>query len=472
MNYDPRWLRPAQRGRFGVLPLHPRHQPTPEEMAFDKVELWVPGSLHSALSDAPNAFAVLDSYRETLFHRSGQSGSGWTPPGKSKSVVRTQSKGSGTVSNVTVRARWEDAPHVLSVALTINPTRTLAQALSRIDPDCSALDALDRLSVDQFFARDPHTAAEVATGTLDGAENSFDHLDTIIARLGHDAHASFMTVFERQIRKWVLEAVAPEYYGFVHDTSGEVLTATNDEHRIELDWSRTAVRYAEVYCERRHGDAVGLMDRLASTVLAAHREADWRTYPIGEMGGRDACSTTIGIKPTSNIEQVYYAKRADRIRIETRYNKRVRDNVRGAQTSPRSPLRETLQLLQADACVRIKWSSFCTMAEDPPTLLISDLSRLAGVIARGAFEARVDPEPLFNALFGSGGIDEGQATSDFPRRLIKRLCVAGVINGANLQRRSRPGQTRRYHLREPYLGVALALQSTFGSAVSTDANHS
>jgi len=446
-----------------VLALHPRNRPKPEEMAFDKVEVSVPGSLYSALADAPDPTEVLNSYRETLCHRAGQPRGAWTPPGKSKSGFITQSERCGTISGVKVRVRWAEAPHDMHVTLTINPTRTLAHALSRIAPDCSALEELDRMPVDQFFAHDPRTAEEAATRTLDGADNALHDLDIIIARLGHDVHGSFIAIFERQIKKWILEAVAPEYYGFTHDGSGEVLTAINDEHRVALDWGRMSLRYAEVYCERRHGGAVGLMDRLASTVLAAHREMDWRTYEIGEIGGRDACSATIGIKPTSRMEQVYYAKKTDRLRIETRYKGRVRDNLRGAPISPTSPLHDTLQRLQTDACGRLKWASFCAMAEEPPTPLISDVARLAGVIARCASDARVDPEPLFAALFGAGGLDEGPPGSNCPARLIRRLADAGVIHHDNLQRRCRPGQVRRHHLREPYLGVASALQAAFGS---------
>ena len=467
MTYQPPMLRPAQRGRFGVLALHPRNRPTPQEMAFDKLELWVPGSLHSALPDHPEPTAVLDSYRETMCHRAGQLRRAWTPPGKSKSGFITQSERCGTISGVKVRVRWAEEPHDLAVTLTVNPTRTLAHALSRIPTDCAALEELDRLPVDQFFAHDLETAAQAATRTLDGADNALHDLDIIIARLGRDFHASFMVVFERKIREWVIEAVAPAYYGFTHEDSDTAVTAINDEHRVALDWSKACLRYAEVYCERRHGNAVGLMDRLASTVLAAHREMEWRTYEIGEIGGRDACSATIGIKPTSRTEQVYYAKEADRVRIETRYKGRVRDNLRGAPISPTSPLHDMLQRLQTDASSRLKWDAFCAMAEEPPTPLIADVARLAGVIARCASDARVDPEPLFAALFGAGGIDEGPPDSNFPARLIRRLADAGVIHRDNLQRRCRPGQVRRHHLREPYLSVASALQAAFGSATDT-----
>lgn len=466
MTYQPRMLRPAQRGRFGVLALHPRNRPTPEEMAFDKLVLWVPGNLRSALAEPPDPLAVLDSYRDTLDHRARQRSGTWQPPGKHAARFKTQSERCGTISSASVLVQLNEPSHDLNVTLTINPTRTLVHALSRIPADCVALEELDRLPVDQFFADNPETTAQAATRTLDGADNALHDLDIIINRLGHNLHASFMAVFERKIREWVIETVAPAYYGFTHDVGGTVLTATSDEHRVALDWSKMRVRYAEVYCERRHGNAVGLMDRLASTVLAAHREMEWRTYEIGEIGGRDACSATIGIKPTSRTEQVYYAKEADRVRIETRYKSRVRDNLRGAPISTTSPLHDMLQRLQTDTCGRLKWDAFCSMAEEPPTPLISDVARLAGVIARCASAARVAPEPLFTTLFGTGGIDEGPRDSNFPARLIRRLADAGVIHCDNLQRRCRPGQVRRHYLREPYLGVASALQAAFGSAVN------
>jgi hypothetical protein len=322
-----------------------------------------------------------------------------------------------------------------------------------------AIAGLEALPFRDFFA---HSISAMPAETLDRQGNAFDHLDELIGRMGPDYAGAFIGIFERKLKEWALDALAPRSEGFSWFEADELLIAENGAHRIVMQWQRLFLRSAELYCERRYGDAVGLLNRLSSVVLSAHAEAEWRTYPIEEIGGRVAGSTVIGVKPTSRIEQVFYAKTIDRVRMETRYHHRVRDNLPRASISACNPLQDLLLGLRDDAVARLRWDSFCEMAQEPPIPIMADFARLTGVIARCAMQARVDPEPVIAELIGAGGLNETPANGPFPRRLLRRLAEHGLITNESLVRRARPGQPRRHHLTQPYLSVAQMVQQTFG----------
>lgn len=328
-----------------------------------------------------------------------------------------------------------------------------------------ASEGLAALHFRDFFAS---TTAVTTARTLDSSDNAFDHVDHLVERMGRHHGRRFISIFEEKLKQWALDAVAPLSEGFSWIDREERLIADNGSHRVVLDWQRLFLRSAEIYCERRHGDAVGLLNRLTSVVLAAHAEADWRTYPIDEIGGRIAGSTVIGIKPTSRIEQKFYAKTRDRVRIETRYHHRLRDNLPPASISACNPLQDILLGLREDAANRLQWDSFCTMADEPPIPMVQDFARLTGVIARCAVQARVDPEPVIAELIGAGGISETPPNGPYPRRLMRRLEAEGLITRESLMRRARPGQARRHHLTQPYLSVAEMIQRTFANHGTSD----
>lgn len=460
MSVDPRWrVRPAQRGRHGVLSLRIGNKPTASEMAFDKVVVSVSGRMSTALPVAPETRDVLDGYRDTLTRRADATRPVWSRPGAGPIRFDTKlSRPLGTITGARLRTTWADTTHDLTLTLTVNPTRTLIHALTLVDDRSYTAARLASLPLADFFAWSPIAAS---ARTLDGTDNAFDHLDDIIERMGQDHAGAFISMFEGKLKEWALDAVAPRSEGFRHDIRGGTLVADNGVHRVSLNWNHLFLQSAEVYVERRHSGAPALMERLNAAVLAAHAEADWRMYEIDEIGGRSAGSTVIGIAPTSRIRQVYYAKTRDRIRIETRYHHRVRDALRGAPISVTTPLRDLLIGLREEAAARLQWDSFCAMAAEPPVPMITDFARLAGIVARCASQAGVDAEPVFAALIGSGGLEQTRADGRFPLRLIRRLVDAGLVHRASLTRRARPGQARRHHLTEPYATVALMLQRTF-----------
>lgn len=428
-------------------------------MAFDKLVISIPGRLTSILEDQPQPREVLDSFRATLTRRAHNSSGLWSEPGKGHVRFDTRLLRSyGTIPQAKVRTAWAEDTHDLMLTLTINPTRTLIHALTAVSEEGFTGAWLDGLSTATFFASTPLATSAI---TLDGNDNAFADLTPIMSRMGTDHSRPFIAIMERKLKDWALEAAAPPDAGFQHRSYGSVLVADNGVHRVALDWSRLFVRSVEIYCERRHGRAPALMERINTAVLAAHAEADWQRYPIDEIGGRVAGSTVIGIKPTGRIKQLYYAKAIDRVRIETKYFHRVRDNLRDVQISPDTPLRDIMLALRADATRRLRWDAFCAMAAEPPVPILNDFSHLAGAIARCCAEARVDPEPVFAALVGSGGMNQTRSDGNFPIRLTRRLIEAGLVHRDSLIRRARPGQPRRHHLTEPYATVARMVRQTF-----------
>lgn len=462
MATDPRWaIRPRQRGRHGVPALHLPNRPSAQEMAFDKIVVTVPGQLQSVSVDPTPPSEVLEGYQQILLRRAEASEWVWSHPALARASFKTElTRSWGTISGAAIRARWADDAHELSLRLTLNPTRSLIHTLAMVGNAEDASEGLAALRFRDFFAS---TTAVTTARTLDSSDNAFDHVDHLVERMGRDHGRTFISIFEEKLKQWALDAVAPLSEGFSWIDREESLIADNGRHRVVLDWQRLFLRSAEIYCERRHGDAVGLLNRLTGVVLAAHAEADWRTYPIDEIGGRIAGSTVIGIKPTSRIEQVFYAKTRDRVRIETRYHHRVRDNIPRASISACNPLQDILLGLREDAANRLQWDSFCTMAVEPPIPMMQDFARLIGVIAQCAVQARVDPEPVIAELIGAGGISETPTDGPFPRRLMQRLEAEGLITRESLMRRARPGQARRHHLTQPYLSVAEMIQRTFAN---------
>ena len=462
MSVYPTWLvRPLQRSRHGIPSLRPSNTPTADEMAFDKVVVSIPGMMTSVLTNPPPVREVFEDFRATLGSRALNSSGLWSVPGQGHiRFDTTLRRPFGSIMAANLRTTWADDTHDLMLKLTVNPTRSLIHALTAVENVSYTGAWLASLPTSVFFAsaRDAMPAA-----TLDGNDNAFADLLAITARMGPDHARAFLAIFERQLRTWALDAVAPREAGFSRSDSdnGPLLVADNGVHRVALDWRRLFVRSAEIYCERRHSDAPQLMERINTAVLASHNDAEWQRYPIDEIGGRIAGSTVVGIKPTSRIKQLYYAKASDRVRIETRYFNRVRDTLRGLPISATSPLRDLLIALRHDATRRLRWDAFCAMAEEPSRPLMTDFTQLAGTIARCCEEARTAPEPVFAALVGSGGFTQTRSDGEYPVRLVRRLVAAGLVDNSGLTGRARPGQPRRHHLTEPAATVALMIRRTF-----------
>lgn len=460
MTIYPRWMvQPSQRGRHGVPGLRLSNRPTASEMAFDKVVISIPGKVTSLLSDPPSPREVMDGFREKLTRRAHNSAGMWSVPGQGRVRFDTALlRPFGTILRANLRTTWADDTHDLMLTLTVNPTRTLIHAMTAVEEASFAGAWLESQTTSTFFASAPEASSAT---TLDGNDNAFADLTRVRERIGEDHARGFASILERKLREWAIDVAAPQSEGFEHRTGDGLLVGSDGVHRVALDWSHLFIRSAEIYCERRHGDAPQLMERITTAVLAAHADADWQRYEIDEIGGRIAGSTVIGIKPTGRIKQLYYAKARDRIRIETRYFLRVRDNLRDLHISASAPLRDLLIGLRDDATRRLRWDAFCAMAAEPPLPTVTDFAHLTGVIARCCAQARVDPEPVFAELVGAGGFTQSRNGGAFPLKLVKRLIEAGLVHNDSLTRRARPGQPRRHHLTEPSATVARMIRQLF-----------
>ncbi|WP_340317911.1 hypothetical protein [Rhizorhabdus argentea] len=298
-------------------------------------------------------------------------------------------------------------------------------------------------------------------GTLDDNDNAVATLDGILAVLGSNYPQRFIETFEEQLRHWSIEAVAPASSGFSHDLSEPDPCALFGDQSVTLNWSQLVVSSAELFCERRHADAVALMHRVAAHVHAAHGNAEWRSYGVEQdFGGRLGKSMTVGISPTEDIRQICYAKTTTRVRVEIRYLRKVRASLRMDVKHHARPLFDLFAALQTDAAFRVDWKTFCKMCVEPPHAMLTEVSQMMALIAECARGAGVSAKPVFTALLTARSIAEDDS-GDFPRRLMKRLEAAGLIDRQSLVRRVRPGERRRHRLTPVYFEIVGQLQQAF-----------
>jgi hypothetical protein len=449
-----RVINPPTRGRNGVPPLEVAYAPRATELAFDKLGLRVKAVMKS-LQPAPSR-DVFDHYREIMIRRAILSNGLWSSPMPERAVFRTKLKRKfGTITNTTIWARWEDDRHTMNIWLNVNPTRTLRHLLARYPGEGYLGAVLESLTLEDFFGVTPEATH---AGTLDGNDNVFDDLRYVREQMSENHAAAFMATFERQVRRWFCEAVAPYQGGFREEGAGLSTWLASDCLGIEVQWSNVVIRDLEVYFERRRSNAAALMNRINHAVLAGHNEVQWRHHDLGERGGRSGGSTSIGVRQTEDITLAYYAKLPDRIRGEVRYRRGLRDLAEGMGLDVGNPLHKVLMVVRNDAVSRLRWEEFCRLAGPMPIITAADLARLAAVVAKCAHRSNVDAEPVLRALLETGGINETPHTGPFPRRLNKRLEGCGVLWRNPLQPRSRPGHSRRYVLEGQYLEVVRLAQ--------------
>lgn len=424
----------------------------------DKLVISIPGAIRwEGARTVEATAALLEGYRDLLAARSASWFGRWSAPTHSKTgFISFLQPGATTVSEASIRALWAQDEVQFRLSITLNPTRTLAHILPRL-VDGGGIDQLAELTPDIFWAASEDAAS---ADTLDGNDNALAALDRVHSLFGPAYPRRFMEIFEDNLRWWAIEAVAPYDLWFDADLSGNP-TARRDDKVVTLSWSNLVVGYAELFCERRHSTARELMDRVSTHVLASHENSDWQRYADEyDAGGRQGQSMRVGISPTKDIRQVFYAKRRDRIRMEVRYLQHVRKSLRMTAQREALPLRSVFSALQRDAASRIAWKTFCRMSIEPPKAMLTELSDMMARIAECARGANVAAKPVFTALLSTGSIAEGDR-EQFPRRLMRRLEAAGLIDRQSLVRRVRPGEVRRHRLAAKYAAMVSELQKAF-----------
>lgn len=448
---------PRPRARRGFLPLTMANVPRPEELTFDKVGLRVRATM-GALQEAPSR-DVFEHYRSIMIERAQSNPGVWSVPKGERAVFRTKLiRKLGTIADTVMWARWEDEAHTLNIWMNVNPTRTLHHLVRRFPEENYLGAALESLPVEEFFGVMPDVEP---VATLDGNDNALADLDHARERMGADYGAAFIGTFERQLRRWVTDVVAPRRAGFREEASGRSTLLASDWLGIELEWSSLVIREAEVYVERRQPGAAHVMNRANHAVLAGHDDVQYSLHDLGEHGGRSGGSTSIGVRQTQGITLKYYAKTADRIRGEVVYRKCARDVAGDVPRDACNPLQQVLKALRVDAASRMRWEQFCELVAIQPAVSPADLARLATIVAEAARRSKVDPEPVLCTLLETGGVTETHYAGQFPRRLNKRLEKCGVLQKSPLLPRSRPGHARRYCLVPLYLEVVRLTQLGF-----------
>jgi hypothetical protein len=451
--------------------LNVRLRPRLNETLVDKIDVSVSGSFGPE-TDMHSAGQLFETYRMMLVQRVQQSGNHWRAP-KGQSLAKFTARLRSdhlTVSDATIKVEWAQTTVNLSVRLTLNPTRTLIHNLPSIAEAGCAEQLLRAMSPSQFFAC--NTSATPAT-TLDGNDNALDRPDLVRTYFGDGDFASaYMPIYEEQLRRWIMDAVAPLAFGFNQSPTTHGIQAISGPHTVRLNWAYLTIWSAEAYLERRHSNAVELMDRLAHAIPASEIEASWRQYGENELGGRRQGSPVVGYDHTKTIQQIAYAKTRQRLRLETRFNSGVRNAVRLSieDTSAHSPLTELLNAARrrSVSLLENRWGAFCRLCEEPPRATMGDVADFMVRVADLAREEGVYAQDVLASLLGSGGIDETDEFGTAPPTLIARLIQSRIIDRRSLQNRRRPGAGRRYRLAHDWADVAERLQRALSETDPND----
>jgi len=421
-------------------------------MLIDKLVLTITGHLlHPSGVDC-----AVDVYREALSQRATTPLGRWTSPTRAAHEFRTTLNDTEGTIAATLICRNEKTRAAVRLHLTLNPTKTLVHALAHA-ADIGDLSEITALAPETFFARHRFPRAAPAVDHNDNAIGSYDEAKAALSGTIADP---FLLLFEDRLRSWLQEAVAPLDVGFAHSLNMVQPVAQFDDLTVTLLWDSLIVRKAEVYCERRHSGARQAIERLSARLNSANANSTWHSYPTEEHGSRSGRSISVGFSPTKDIRQAYYAKCPDRIRIETRYDKRILNAVGYPDVDQMRPLISRLAALRADAVRRGAYSEFCKMIKEPTTATVSDLASLVAAIAECATQARVRVAPVVTSLLSTGSIDQTDTGGEAPQRLIDRLCDARLIERSNLARR-RPGEPLRYTLVGVHHDAVRQLQKAF-----------
>lgn len=462
MMSDPRFeIRPRQRGRDGLLALDVRNPPLMRDVMIDRLDITVRGSFGASVSE-DGAGDLFDRYKHLMLQRSSFTDANWgAPASQSRTKCRVSIRGNpnSTIQNGAISVEWARNEVNFSIRLTLNPTRTLRHRLSEIQASDYAMAELQSLPPERFFAASNLLQPLL---TLDGNDNALPDLNLVRSSLGDDYPTTFMHIYDGQLRKWAIDAVAPIQLGFIARETEAGIEAVAENDRVHLRWPHLTIRSAEAYFERRHSNSVQLLDRLTRQIPAGHSGANWRRYGQNETGGRRPGSEVVGLDLTQSVQQKYYAKTRTRVRAETTYTRAVRNALRVTSNSTSLfVVSELSAAIRRDTILRCRWNDFCAICAEPPRATLAETTQLLTAIVQAAISAKVDPEPVLAALLSTGGIDETDSVGAAPRRLIQRLARFGVIETTDLRRRSRPNSPKRHRLTSSWTDAAERLQQAF-----------
>jgi hypothetical protein len=347
----------------------------------------------------------------------------------------------------------------VSMDLMLNPSRFYAHMAPDQLATWGTPEELLRLSDDR--------RAAAAAFTLNGEDNVLPHgmLPPTRPFLGH----------------------AMRYIGLVASLLRDRLHHGGDVEgcHFDLNWTGWKVYHAEVYWEYRSPDALALTHRLAKRLHAAVEEAETTTYsvprptPPRQPGQprwrtlRNAAVTTTQLG-SEGITLTAYAKEFDRLRLEVRYKKNLRQalgrkGVAGprpetrpgqarrpdqATTTSLLALRSLLRVATEDAAERLGrvFAALTDMSAEVPSSFDGLASLFAHVFAAvSGDEARA--KRLLSLLVHNFGISE-VGLGDLAGA-VRTLVGRGVLVETRVEQRRR---AKRYRLAAAYRRTAAALR--------------
>lgn len=347
----------------------------------------------------------------------------------------------------------------LSMDLELNPSRFYAHMTPDRLATWGAPEELLRLSDER--------RAAAAAFTLNGDDNVLPHGMLPLTRpfLGH----------------------AMRYIGLVAALIRDRLHRGSDAERcrFDLNWTGWKVYYTEVYWEYRAPDALVLTHRLAKRLHAAVEEAETKTCEVPRPTPprqprqarwrtlRNAVVTTAQLG-SAGLELTAYAKEFDRLRLEVRYKRNLRQalgrkGVAGprpetgpgqvrrpdqATTASLLALRSLLRVATEDAAERLGrvFAALNDMeAEGPPSLdgLASLFAHVFAAVSGDEGRAK----RLLSLLVYNLGISEvglGDLTG-----AVRILVARGVLRETRVELRR---TAKRYRLTAGYRRTAAALR--------------
>lgn len=437
-------IRARQRGRDGLPPLDPVVAPKTSEMLIDKLQVRVPGIITH-----PNGVdAAIDQYRQLWDNRSPSQMGCWKAARHQAHKFETEFGDSQATLKAKLICTNEKDRAKLSLKLTLNPTRTLVHALAHRNEDVPLAD----FAPETFFSKHPRPCSAI---TINGDDNAVAY-GAARSAFPSDLADVYLRLFEINLKRWALDALAPRSRGFQYTHYDLQPVARSGELSVCVLWAKLVVGYAEAYCDRRHSGAKAAMEAYAARLQSVQSESTLHRYQSDESNGLKS----IRFYPAQHVVQSYYAKCVDRIRIETRYSGRVNNVLRYPTLSRDAPLFSLLQALRTDAVRRAGYATFCAMIEPPNMLTVDDVARFLGTVAECAAAANVHVAPVVHSLLATGSIDQTDDGGRAPIRLITALQRAHIIERVPVARR-RPGQPIRYTLVAALHEAARKLQQAF-----------
>lgn len=454
-------VRPGQRDRDGLLGLDARNPPSLGDVMLDKIVVRVPGTF-TVRDSHGDAGTMLDLLKE-IFQASSASAPLWgAPKGKTPKAFSVElAQPDDWTLNAKLTASLSRPAVDLGLRLGVNPTRTLRHLMPEMRERSDPIEYLNGLHPRDFFAkRGPLQQLQ----TPNGNDNAIVSYAEVRGLLGETFPATFIGIFDGQLRRWATEAIAPASHGFVSRQTNNAIVSQTEASELELRWPYLTVSSAETYFERRHADAAALLSRVTQKIEATHVGAMWRRYGQNELGGRLPGTEVVGLDLTKTVQFKCYAKTGSRVRIETSYNSAIRNALRRTQATPSMQEFETLcEALRRDTLARCRWEEFCDLCAEPRRSTLREAAALLSTIVEAALAEDAEPAALIATLLSTGGSDATVAGEGLTPSLARRLTQAGVLSSTNLRRRNRPGAQVRYGLAPDWLDVADRLQSVFAA---------